>query len=242
MPKKSFIVCNQLFPTKTALEDYLRALVARYADHTPLDSNDFEFVVDLLRLHPKDKIKGGIQSIHIAPPPDYPKTRCFWLTYLDGSTDNVSWGKCLSPPSPERKLAYACRRAVDGQISWFRQRFFDENLMEESRCPITGEALQMGDCDVDHEKPNTFEALVAMFLSNNAVEIASIEYSDDGNFADPALLAKWAKFHETHCRLRVVSRRANRSVLRKASQEAVAFRGGETGTGAMAYESAPCST
>src|SRR5205807_2100385 len=105
-----------------------------------------------------------------------------------GGRDNVSWNKCLSPPSAERKFAYACRRAVDDQISRFRQSFFDQNFMREVFCPITGEALQMGSCDVDHEKPTTFEALAANFISDNAVETASIEYHDDGNFADRALL------------------------------------------------------
>lgn len=212
---KPYIIGNQHFPTKVSAEVYIRAIIDRYPNDATLNAEDFAFVLELLKLHPKDKIKAGIATICAAPNPDFPKTRCFWLTYVDGTVDDVSWSKCLSPPTPERKFAYACRRAIDNQISRFRQESFDAKFDREIRCPISNEILDMGSCDVDHVPPETFARLTARFQDLHSVAINTVTYEENGHFADSTLKQSWADYHLANAQLRLTSRHANRSTLRK---------------------------
>ena len=48
-----------MFPSKEAAKDYIRRLMERYTEDSPLGLRDFEFVYDLLQRHPlaEDKIK-----------------------------------------------------------------------------------------------------------------------------------------------------------------------------------------
>ena len=60
---KPYIIGNQHFPTKVRAEVYIRAIIDRYPNDATLNAEDFAFVLELLKLHPKDKIKAGIATI-----------------------------------------------------------------------------------------------------------------------------------------------------------------------------------
>ena len=79
----------------------------------------------------------------------------------------------------------------------------------------------MGNSDVDHAPPNTFAVLVEKWLTVIRMDFELIEieyrsgYEQRSHFVERWLESDWADYHAQLARLRVVSRVANRSILRR---------------------------
>ena len=89
------------------------------------------------------------------------------------------------------------------------------------RCPVTGDVIRTSDAHVDHEIP--FEELLRRFLEEEGVKLGDVEVEPPedevtmAKLSDAALSKSWQDFHWKNARLRLVSVRANLSVLRKKS-------------------------
>jgi len=114
---------------------------------------------------------------------------------------------------PLRRFARACRLAVQADVERFRAAFF--NAEAAARCPVYGSPLTPGDSHVHHEGPrNAFSQLVKLFVRENRVRLASVDYLA-GRFVDAKLRDAFAAFHAEHAKLVVVSRAANQSALQR---------------------------
>lgn len=87
---------------------------------------------------------------------------------------------------------------------------------------VSGDPITAESCHVDHVAPMTFEAIVQAFLAAIGIDAAQVEYLDGDNvtesqFADRELSERFALFHRERAVLRVVSKRANLSLLRRKS-------------------------
>ena len=92
MPQMERVVGGQCFKSKGDLETYIRRLVDRYPDGVALSAVDHEFMVTVFEGH-RDwnrKCVCGVAEITLAPPPDYPHQRCFWLRRADGTVTDIS--------------------------------------------------------------------------------------------------------------------------------------------------------
>lgn len=204
------------FKSKRAAADFIREILYRYDVGQTVNGADGAVLLDLLQMHPEVdlKIGAGVASFSVE---QNDGSRGFWLTRIDGSRTDWSFLACLTPPTPEAEAKAALRTAIRPQIELFRDRLLEADT--DLVCPITGEHLSEGNLDVDHELP--FADLVSAFLRARGVELVAIAVKPtvDGStvteLADPELEFAWRAYHEEHARLRGVSIRANRGLLRR---------------------------
>lgn len=217
--RESITVYGETFKTKKALADRCREILYRYKPGELLNEADSGFIVDLLRRHPNAEEKFGDGILSIAVQETEYGNQGFWLNRVDGSGTDFSFLHCITPRSPLDDFKKACRNEVHEQIQEFKcAAFHGEACL---LCPVVGEILTIGTCHVDHEAPATFEALVQAFVAAVQIDPLKVEilgYEDgevEKRFADRDLAARWNSYHQENAKLRIVSKRANLSTLRR---------------------------
>jgi hypothetical protein len=214
---KPIIIGDTAFPTKKAAGAAIREILYAYEIGQTVSLEHSAFLGDLLLLHPEvaDKVGGGIASFQVR---QNEGSRGFWLTRTDGSSTDFSFLSCLTPPLPESEARAAFRYEVQEQKFAFRDNAFSGTSW--LNCPVSGIPVSATTCHVDHEIP--FESLLTSFLNAVGVSLAEVkvEPTRDGDtntrLADRILAKKWATYHRQHALLRIVSIKANLSVLRKS--------------------------
>jgi hypothetical protein len=209
------------FPTKSSAEAYIREVLARWKGQPFISGDDARFAEALLALHPRQKliIDCGLKHIKVQEI-DKGYLR-FLAVRIDSSIRDFSWRNCLSPKSQRSQVMSICRSVVDPQIVQFRNEFW--SARKTAHCPITYQTMTIRDSDVDHAPPNTFAVLVEKWLAviRSDFELIEIEYrsgyEERSAFQDRWLEGDWADYHSQFASLRVVSRLANRSILRRKS-------------------------
>lgn len=200
--------------------EYVRSLVARYADDAVANQTDTEFLNDLLELHPRceEKVGCGVSAFKFKTNPEYTNTRTIFIVRTDGTETDFSWTKCIDGETPERLKRAALRRAVIDQIIEFKREVFSCGRIV---CPETGEELSWDFCHVDHCAPNTFDKLVDDWLAAQNLTIDSIEItpSRDSSFSralsNEAQCESWREFHRQRKQLRLLSPSANLSLPKR---------------------------
>jgi hypothetical protein len=140
---------------------------------------------------------------------------------VDGSETDFSYSECLLPASIETKVQRAFRVAIEPDVFKFKQSFFDGYGDGCPVCPFTGEPLTFVGAHVDHAPPGTFRQLFNEFLSFAGCNVHEIQLreEEDNSFQekliDQKLKDAWVQFHRERAQLRVVSRTANLSLLRR---------------------------
>lgn len=205
------------FRTKSALQEHIRAIVAKYPDEAALVGHDLTFVLSLLERHPHADVKigCGVRAIIVRRNPVYRQTRGFYILRVDGSDTDFSWVECLNPTPHHKKVIRAMRALIEPQTMAFKQRFFDT---QEPVCPLTSERLTFVGSHVDHVPPLTFERLVDDFCAAYGIDINRVPLRDelaDNKYVDviddDLIAARWVNYHAAHAVLRVVSRLGNLS-------------------------------
>jgi hypothetical protein len=209
-------------PTQNEMRERIRKILYSYPEGIPLAAGDREFMLGILGNHPtaEAKIGCGVASIVVRINPVFRQQRGFWVVRKDGSETDFSFEKCLRHPAPEQRLKAAARVAVAPSVIRFKRDFF--NAYPVAFCPVTGEPLGPGDCHIDHAPPMTFEAILARFLEESGLTSEQIKVSGPGQdgrigceIEDPEIRGKFILFHDRVASLRVVSKRANLSDVKK---------------------------
>lgn len=204
------------FASKRAAADAIRTVLYAYKHGQTLTPEHAAFVGDVLERHPEreQKIGAGVASFQVQ---DNGGTMGFWLTRIDGSRTDFSFLSCLSAPSAAQKARAAFRREIRDQIVAFRAAAFDWQSLVP--CAVSGELVSIGNAHVDHCP--TFESLLRDFESLHLLTLddVAVEPTRDGEtdtrLADRDLAKRWADYHREHARLRIVSARANLSMLKR---------------------------
>jgi hypothetical protein len=178
----------------------------------------------------------------------YAKTRHFMIYRLDGtSTDIGAVTHCVDSIAAKAKgtsqaqlnragnnaaVMLACREAIAQQILDFRAAFWREHPpVTKPVCPVSGQALTRSNSDVDHASPLRFETLVQKFFSDvHPMDLGDVA-SHIGGYGDrdltrvfkdtPAareLCGRFQNWHAQTAKLRVVTRDANRGLLRRGQK------------------------
>jgi hypothetical protein len=215
MAREKFILGGETFATKAEVKR--RAQFVLKAGR--IQPDDDRFLRDLFARHPSaaEKHGPGIAEIRVVTVPPW-NTRGFQIVRVDGTSTDVSYLECLRPTGPDQWFRAACRTAVRDQIEAARRAAFVG--VDSIRCPVTGDVVTVFDGHVDHAPPWTFEAIVSDFLVKTGLDPASLSYEDGDNvvaarFVDRYLEEEFAELHRQIAVLRVVSVRANLSVLRR---------------------------
>jgi hypothetical protein len=212
---------GRTFATIGAAKLAVREILNSWPTGSPLTGEADVLVRDLLSRHPEAalKIGCGVESIGIRPVVEQYASRGFWITRTDGSGTDFSYLKCFSPPTRAAEAKEGFRTAVRPQIRDFRDLVFANGLVV---CPITGEVLTETTCQVDHEPPLTFEALVKDFLGDIDPAEVDVNPTEDGStvtrIADPEIEKLWQNYHRTYAKLRVVSIEANLRIIPKIAR------------------------
>lgn len=223
MGKAKFIIDGQPFGTKLELQNKVRSILWGYLDGQSLELADFDFILDLLRNHPTahTKIGNGVSRIYTRQNPIYKNTRSFYLERIDGSETDFSYLECISPTTKRKKVFMAFRVLIEPDMIAFKQKFFDNNG-GEAICEFTNQKIRFIGSHVDHIPPNTFDAIFNGFANYYGLNIEAVELKDEladnkiqNELADAQLANEWIKWHRERAKLRVVSRLANLSHVKK---------------------------
>ena len=210
-------VGGEHFASTAALRRRAQAILRR--GYGEVVGPDVTFLLALFARHRSAEEKCGVGIARIRVKSMMPfKTPGFEIERLDGSRTDISYQECLKPSTPNQWFRMACRTAVVDQVQAVKTAAFAE--APQIVCPVTGEPITQDDCHVHHEAPWEFEALVTAFIAEFRVDPAAVEYTGgDGHtqssFVDVSLSQRFADFHRARALLRVVSARANTSILRR---------------------------
>lgn len=219
MPKKqTYEIAGEVFVSKQAVKDKVSKLLGRLGT---VSEEDEPFVLELLARHrnAQQKIGAGVQRIEVRRVKPY-NTYGFYIVRVDGTGTDFSYKECLDPSTPMQRFTAACRTAILHQRNAVRDAAFAEYRL--IKCLITGETISRETCHVDHAEPWTFDAIVASFVESHVIDVSTTPLSGGGDnetqqsFADERMTYAFCAFHKERASMRVVSKRANLSVLRRA--------------------------
>jgi len=173
-------------------------------------------------MHPRaeSKIGCGIEYLFFDKCKFDNKTRVCVLKRVDGSFEDFSYKKCFDGDRSFKDLSGAMRKVVQPQISEFRDRMYREYPEGFAPCGVTGEVLPIHAMHVDHEWPDTFEALLRRWLAVNGISAAdvktvSVPYEkSEGRLVgrvvvDETFACAFSEFHAENAHLRLVEASVN---------------------------------
>jgi hypothetical protein len=217
-------IAGHVFRTQAMLINYIRDMLAGYATGERLSHDDLRFMCALLARHPNaiQKQGVGVVAMEVRQNPAYPQSRGFWLIRADGSSTDFSYWECLRETPHTERFHRALRVAIEPDIQAYCRAFFAARHGRPYYCPYRGERVELRGSHVDHQAPNTFQALVQRFVAHEGLEIARVQIDGKAEdnvvqdtLADTDLARRWRAFHRSHATLQVVSRTANLSLLKR---------------------------
>ena len=205
-------VNGEIFPTKKALQERIRAIVNAAQLGVSLADKDTVFLLGVLVNHPEwvEKAGCGVLSVEVRMNVGaHYANRWLWLVRVDGSEVDISWVVALESGAPtyRRLLADAARYAVVAQVRDARDA-----------C-VGGRAICGGALDetphVDHRPPSTFSALLSTWASARDTHLGgNVPLRDAGThseFANEGDKTSWLDHHALFADLQVTHARCNLS-------------------------------
>lgn len=217
--KKSLTIDGILYPSKSRVAAKAKQILYKYPIGVELSAEDRNFVLSLLGLRnpetQKEKTGSGIVSVSAMHPSEFRNARTFCLHRSDGSWTDFSYGKALENVNNAGAVKRAARYEVREQIAEYRAKHYN------GRCSLTGQEIGVDLCHVDHIPPDTFDVLFSKFLKAENKNIKDIESIGVGDrqigtlFVDRELAERWKKYHRSNAKLRIISVKANLSMVPK---------------------------
>jgi hypothetical protein len=225
MPSRfSFTLAGKTFKSKKALSDRIKEILYGYAIGSCLQGHERVFIIEMLSLHPEAATKIGCGIRDVTVESSIYGARGFFFHRYDGTKTDASYLKCLNPESSRyNDLQSAFRIAVAKQVREVYWKAFQNGPFA---CEFTGQILQLddGNSAVDHVPPKTFQALLNSFLALRGLELNDIvitgskDMEMEKHIVDERLKADWQEYHAKEAVLRVISKLANTSHVRKIAK------------------------
>lgn len=217
-----YVLNDEVFDTKSAVVERCRAIIARSVDGRPVDEADADFLFDLFRYHDEWEEKAAGVFLDFSTQMTIHGTRCFVIRKQNDQDIDISYYHAVRQlpnarsgsllPQKLRDFRNAARTAIQSQINEYRTTA----LQFATTCPVTGELITRGNSAVDHIAPDTFDALLFRFCTNNAINPIQVAVgSHQGVVAtliDSTLKDAWSSFHREHAKMRLLSRKGNLSL------------------------------
>jgi len=170
-------------------------------------------VLDALQRHPAcaEKVGFGVRRVGLYSNGDTRSGYGFSVERVDGTVARFSYHVCFAAQRRGHagRVLEAFRQAVRPSILLWRDRTFTKHG-GWMNCPITDTPINSRACHVDHISPS-FAKLVADFLVGEGLVLEKImvEVSHgvqvEAVLSDPALPARWKRFHNQNVTLRILS-------------------------------------
>ena len=213
--KKCLQIGRLHFKYKKDVIAHFKKILNSYNFGELLNKDDFQDVLNLLKIHPnsKEKIGAGIKKIKVDE--TRYKTKCYNAIRVDSSSEIFSYIKCINGSlSPLTKFSKTCRDAISDDLRLVKLSFFKGNSKKgRVNCQETGELSLWVELNVDHRQPNTFSVIVDRFIELYRIDLSSIEYIESIDnvylFKDNDLAEEFRKYHKEKANLRLVRKDKN---------------------------------
>ena len=222
---KPVTIGTEIFPTKKAALEAIRNVRDRYEDRVPLSRADDEFMRDLLSLHSEaiDKFGVGVSHFTVATEAVFGgRNRHFVLHRHDGSSSDFSFMHCVTPEAKNRNdRILALRQAIKEQTWRYREQEFSSG--KDLICPYEQVEITPDNCQIDHQSPWTFDALVLAWLTSEGISLEDVQITPPADnqlvaqMSNAAQSSSWRSFHHANAKLRLLSTRGNLSGAKHTS-------------------------
>ena len=214
----------RLFDSKSQAKDFSRDIIRRYTEGETIVGEDDLFLRDLVAIHPEaaQKIGCGISHFTTQLDPEWRKHRHFVIVRTDGVRTDVSFHICIDGSNERRDCFHALRHAVADQVFSFQLAALAEGSVV---CPYTQVVLTRENVHVDHAPPDTFFALATRWMNEHGLSIPTVPLVDNADnqwvrsMRDAVQQRSWSDFHRSNARLRVISRPANLSHVKREGRD-----------------------
>lgn len=201
----------------TDAKHFFRQMLQRHSPGDLLPPGDHQYVLSLLRRHPKaaGKIGCGVQAFRVVP--ELHGNKRFEIIREDDSVVSFSYLRCISGSHAPvlTTLLWAMRCEITPQT----RLFYDESFAGPAKpvCALSGGALSRKGTHADHAAPLTFHVLVFDFLKSLNLSPEFVRIVEEGHLKvvgaryleDRELAERWQRYHQRHAVLRLVSKVAN---------------------------------
>lgn len=166
--------------------------------------------------HQEWEEKKGVGIDHLEVRPNRYKQKNFYIVRIDGSVTDISFLKALQHPTKLSVVKEACRNAILPIILEIRSE-----IQLPFKCPLTGETVTDKKLiHVDHYDLTFDEVFNKWIEDKNINELyekvaKSQDNSEQTYFEDDAISKDFLDFHNKNTHLRVISAKANLSLLKK---------------------------
>ncbi|MFG2235101.1 DUF3223 domain-containing protein [Streptomyces sp. NPDC048723] len=222
MARLEYLINGEHFRTQKALRERIREIVKPYRYDEVVREADEEFLRDLITRHPDYEAKVGVGVGGFVVVRTEWNNRGLMLVRIDGSEIDISWEECLKATPHAQQVRGCLRRAVKEQVIAVVAKAFVHGSVV---CAVTGDSIASPrEADVDHYQP-VFEELAESFIQEHGgLEAFVIAPDNAAGFSvaeleSEALVTDWQEYHRKHANLRIVTKHANRSILRRATRD-----------------------
>lgn len=100
---RPIVIDTKSFPKAGDAQAFFSGMLAGYGSNDRVNDEDAAHLAALLKRHDEhaEKMGSGIDYFVVAPAPDYPDQRCFWIVRNDGTRVDFSYKHCLEKKAGE---------------------------------------------------------------------------------------------------------------------------------------------
>ena len=213
MPMQTLLVMP--IRTQKEMREFCQAVIAKHRVGDTVSSADQANLITIFERHPHWTEKLGAGIDHITVERNVYKKHGFVLYRIDGTSDDISFVKCIENRTDTQKVIECFRRAVLHDIIEMKEKAFASGTVT---CELTGVPLSWNECHVDHVHPYEFRALLDAWLDDNKLTLESFIVIDK-DFAPQHNLLKldWQEYHRKHAVLRIVSIQAHFDIHKRGT-------------------------
>ena len=203
------------FKYKKDVTAHYKKILNSYDFKESLDEDDFNNVLNLLKIHPNAQGKIGIGIEKIIVDETRYKTKCFNAIKADSSCEIFSYLKCINGSlSLLTKFSKTCRDVISDDLRLVKLSFFRGNSQKgRVKCQETGVLSLWKELNVDHRQPNTFSVIVDRFIELYGIDLSIVEYIETIDnvylFKNDNLAKKFRQYHKEKANLRLVRKDKN---------------------------------
>jgi hypothetical protein len=203
---------DMVFGSKKQLGEFVSTWLRHSYDGYKINMENDPWILDLLQMHPFASTKLiGMVGLHVRyREPWY----CFVIDKNDGSTEEISYIKCMNGESKNQLVLAAMRNTIRDQTAKFKKDLFKK--CATILCPISGiKLLDNANTHIDHNyEVLTFKQLTINFCNEFGYTLETIPASCEKTVAyitDDIITGRFATYHKQHAALRAIHKSANLS-------------------------------
>ena len=126
----------------------------------------------------------------------------------------ISFYKCISNPNKYSSIKQAGRNTITNLIYNFKA---ENVIFNETLCSVTGEVLTKENTSIDHYDM-TFDDMIMIWIEKKGVDVIFNELDHSGLgvfFKSDTIKNDFLDFHNTNCKLRAVTMKANLTICKQ---------------------------